>query len=98
MPEINLTQPIKAHGEEVARLDLREPTTEDIIACGYPLQIGNGIATPDAGAIARYIGRLANIPASSVKQLVPRDFNACMAAILPFFGDAAPSQGTESAV
>lgn len=88
MTAVSLRKPIQAHGEELAELTFREPTAEDIIACGYPLQMSDGAATPIAGAVARYISRLAGVPASSVKALSASDFNACMQEVLVFFGDA----------
>ena len=90
MTKVVLRKPVQAHGETIDTLTFREPTGEDIIACGYPLQMGDGAATPIAGVIAKYIGRLGGIPASSVGRLSASDFQACMAAILPFFGDGEP--------
>jgi hypothetical protein len=96
MTTITLRKPIQAHGEEVAELTLREPEAGDIIACGYPLQMSDGAATPLAGPIAKYIERLGGIPAGSVRKMSPADFNACMQVILGFFGDAdaGPSPGS----
>lgn len=85
---IHLTKPITAHGAEVSELTLKEPTTDDIIACGYPLMIADGAVLPQAGPVAKYIARLGGVPPSSVKQLSPADFNACMTAIVGFFGDS----------
>jgi len=87
-----LKKPIMAHGDEVKTLTFREPNGEDIIACGYPLQMGTDTYIPIAGVIAKYIGRLSGIPASSVKALSAVDFNVCMGAILPFFADSASNQ------
>lgn len=87
MAKVTLSKPIFAHGAEVGELVFREPTGEDIVACGYPLQMGDGVATPVAGAIARYISRLGGVPPSAVKQMSGTDFNACMAALLPLFGE-----------
>ena len=94
---ITLKKPIQAHGEQVATLTFREPTCDDIMTCGYPLQMGgDGTFTPIAGAIAKYISRLANVPPNSVKHLSAPDFQACLTAILPFFGDTASSPAPES--
>ena len=83
---ITLSKPVHAHGEEVRVLTLREPVADDIIICGYPLSIGDGGATPQAGAIAKYIARLADIPPSSVRSLAPADFMAAFQVIMHFFG------------
>ncbi len=96
MTKVVLRKSIQAHGEEVRELTFREPEGADIIACGYPLQMGNGTATPDAGAVAKYISRLAGIPAGAVGKLAAADFNACMQAIIPFFGDGDESPDPES--
>ncbi len=85
--KIELTKPITAHGGEVHELELREPTAEDVMVCGYPLTIGDGEATPVADTIGKLIARLGGIPPSSVKQMSVLDFNACMGAILGFFGN-----------
>ncbi len=83
---ITLSRPLEAHGETISRLSLREPNGGDIKVCGYPLQIADGAAVPLAGAICKYIARLGNIPPSTVDKLTPADFNACLAAIVDFFG------------
>lgn len=83
---ITLSRPVDAHGESINQLSLREPNAGDIKVCGYPLQIGEGAAIPVAGAICKYIARLANVPPSTVDRLTPADFNACLTAIVDFFG------------
>jgi len=96
---VTLKKPVQAHGDEVKTLTFREPTGEDIIACGYPLQMsgdGGGSFTPLPGVIAKYIARLAGIPPSSVKALCASDFQACMMEIIPFFADADTSPAPES--
>ena len=86
---VTLTKPIKAHGDEVGELRLREPTAGDIQACGYPLVIGHDESVSfDGSAMVKLIGRLAEIPPSSAQQLSFRDFQACATLIASFFGDA----------
>lgn len=87
MTTVALKKAIQAHGEEVNSLTFREPSTEDIIACGYPFRLSDGQAYPEAGPIAKYIGRLAGIPPSSVRQLGPEDFQSCLTVIIGFFGE-----------
>lgn len=90
---IQLNTPIQAHGEEVSKLTLREPTTEDIIDLGMPMLIVIGADGKSTGiemrqpVIAAYISRLAAVPMSSVKSLKPRDFSAVSAGVVGFFGD-----------
>ncbi|QCO07537.1 phage tail assembly protein [Azospirillum argentinense] len=87
-----LKKPIQAHGDEVKTLTFREPNGDDVMTCGYPLQMhGDGSVVPIAGVVGKYISRLANIPASSVKALCLTDFQACMAVVLPFFTSAEES-------
>lgn len=94
---VTLKNPIQAHGEAVSRLTFREPNGDDIMTCGYPLQMGgDSTFTPLAGVIGKYISRLGGIPASSVKTLSAPDFQACLTAILPFFGDSASSPAPEN--
>ena len=95
---VTLKKPIQAHGEEVAKLTFREPNGDDIMTCGYPLQMaGDGTFTPLAGAIGKYISRLGGIPANSVKALSAPDFQACMMTIIPFFAAGLESPATENA-
>lgn len=89
---ITLSRPVEAHGEAIKTLSLREPNAGDIKVCGYPLQISDGAAIPVAGAICKYIARLANVPPSTVDKLTPADFNACLTAIVDFFGTPEASQ------
>jgi hypothetical protein len=96
MTKVVLKRPIQAHGEEVKELTFREPMGADIIACGYPLLLGNDTVTPEAGAIAKYISRLADIPAGAVAKLSASDFNNCWQAIIPFFKDGGESPAPAS--
>ena len=94
---IQLAQPIRAHGEDVSELTLREPTVKDSMDLGQPFLVilGDG----DTGiriqqkVIGQYIVRLAGIPMSSVEAMSLNDFSAAQAVVLGFFGaggDAAP--------
>lgn len=84
--KIKLTKPILRGDEEITELDLREPDAGDVMACGYPLSIGDGVATPDAVAVGKLIARLSALPPSSIKQLNLVDFNEAMGVVLGFFG------------
>lgn len=89
---VQLSTPIKAHGDELAALDLRAPTTEDVIELGLPTLIIPGADGQSTGVeirqpvIARYVSRLAAIPLGSVKSLSLKDFSLCTAAVMGFFG------------
>ena len=85
--KIKLIKPITAHDQEITEIELREPTTGDVMECGYPLTIGDGVATPNADVIGKIIARLSGIPPSSVKQLSVPDFQVCVGVVLGFFGE-----------
>lgn len=91
---IKLAAPITAHGEEVAELTLRPPTTGDIIEVGLPTLIVMGPGEDAAleirpQVIAKYVARLGAIPMSSVRALTPGDFSKCTSAVMGFFGEGA---------
>lgn len=85
---IQLKKPIKAHGEEVTSLTLREPVPEDVMQVGSPILIIPS-ATGETGfevrakIIAAYIAKLGGIPPSSVKDMHLADFMQCQEALLP---------------
>lgn len=90
---ITLTRPVSAHGEEIDRLCLRQPTTADLIELGQPMRLlpGNGTEEPAIdirmNVVANYVARLAAIPLSSVKALSLADFGRATQAVLGFFGE-----------
>lgn len=91
MKTIKLSQPIKAHGEEVSELELSEPTTKDVMELGYPYLVVPS-DTDETGielrpkVAGRYISRLAKIPMSSVEQLAIADLQLLQGEIMGFFG------------
>ena len=88
---ITLTQAITAHGTEVFELTLRAPTGKDVRELGYPYKLGGDESvTLDADRIARYVTRLANVPLSSVDQIVPYDMNNLAWAVTSFFLGSEP--------
>lgn len=97
--EITLSKPIKAHGQDVSALTLREVTTKDLIELGNPFTIVLGDGSEGSSRIqisnavvAKYISRLAVIPPSSVEQLAPSDFSGIQSVVLGFFGASADGQ------
>lgn len=87
---IKLAKPVKAHGEEVLQLTLREPTVEDQMDLGTPFLIIAGDGETgikiQPKVIAAYVVRLAAVPLSTVKHLSMNEFQLCQAAVLGFFG------------
>lgn len=89
---VALSKTVKAHGEDVDELTLREPTTEDVIELGLPMLFipsasGETATELRQSVLARYISRLAAIPMGSVKALSLRDFSRCTGAVMGFFGE-----------
>lgn len=86
MKEIKLTKSIRAHAEDVHVLELREPTGKDVRELGFPHTLtGDAGVKLDAGVVAKYISRLANIPLSSVDDMSPADLNTISWDIAGFF-------------
>ena len=90
---VNLSKPVMAHGEEVDRLTLRAPTSEDVMQIGLPTllvpgadgeSVGVEVRTPVVG---KYISRLAGVPLSTVKALPFCDFEKCIGAVMGFFNN-----------
>lgn len=86
---IKLSKPVKAHGEEVSELTLREPTTKDVRELGFPYAVAlseqNRIVF-DAAVVAKYLVKLAGVPLSSIDQLSLPDFQALQGVVQGFFG------------
>ncbi len=90
---VTLRKPVQAHGEELSRISMREPTPADLMELGSPMLMipgsdgGVGLDIRH-GVVARYISRLGGIPLSSVKEMNITDFMACSGALLPFLQGA----------
>lgn len=88
---VPLSKPIKAHDEEISEIVMREPTPDDVMELGYPFIVvfteseSTGIEFRPK-VVARYIQRLAQVPASTVKAMTLADLSACQAAVQGFFG------------
>lgn len=93
---IPLAEPVQAYGKTIDCIELRRPTGKEIRDCGYPMQFDeDGNMTPLAGAIARYISKLGDLPMGTVDQIDPAAWSACMGAVLLFFGQS-PAISTTS--
>ncbi|EAR6367439.1 MULTISPECIES: phage tail assembly protein [Citrobacter] len=92
MKEIKLSKSVRAHGDELYVLELREPTGKDVRELGFPYTAsGDAGVKMDAGVIAKYISRLAGVPPSSVDEMQPSDLNTISWEIVGFFlGSSAP--------
>lgn len=82
-----LIKPIEAHGKTYPALELRQPTTADVLEVGMPLDIDfdTGKITFREVEMGKMIARLAEIPLSSVGKLHPADFVFIMAELQVFF-------------
>lgn len=87
---IKLNKSIKAHGEEVTELDLKEPTGRDVQDIGFPYLImmnGDDQALQiQVKTVGKYVSKLAGIPPSSVDQLSAGDLSTLTGAVMSFFG------------
>ena len=95
---VPLSKPVKAHGEDVTELVLREPTVSDTLDLGMPFAIDASGESSEivfrTSVIARYAVRLANVPMGAIKSLAMDDWLAVQGAVQGFFGrsdDAASS-------
>lgn len=86
MIEVQLSKPIKAHGEEITTLAISdEPTVRHLKI--YE-KAGGGVA-----GMAAAIAELAKLPMSSVDAIAPRDFVKISKALEPFFDDGQETGG-----
>lgn len=87
MPKIALSKPIDAHGEQINKIDLAEPTNGDLIDLGDPFTVHADESIEFKNdVIARYVSRLAKIPMSSVREMAIADFWQCKTEIMGFLG------------
>lgn len=88
MAKITLKKPIEAHGEQITEIELRDITGGDVIDLGHPLNItSEGSFTFRMDVVARYVVRLGNVPASTVREMSPGDLSTCAGEIAGFFGE-----------
>lgn len=88
-----LSKPIKVGDEDLAQIELREPTGADLDDLGYPylVMVGEGegerieLRPKVAG---RYISRLAGIPPSAVAKISLADRQRLQGVVMGFFGAA----------
>ncbi|MCO7594273.1 MULTISPECIES: phage tail assembly protein [Pseudomonas] len=84
---VKLSVPIQAHGEEVAELEVRRPTVQEvrnIKALPYKMDKDEAV-TLDMDVAAKYIAVCAAIPSSSVNQLDLSDLNNLAWIVAGFF-------------
>lgn len=97
-----LSEPIKAHGEELAVLHVRRPTPEECRAIkAFPYVLGeSGLPVAEPESAAKYMAVCCAIPPSSVNQLDLHDFNNLAWKIIGFFVNSKaktlPKESTES--
>ncbi|ENK7136593.1 TPA: phage tail assembly protein [Enterobacter roggenkampii] len=86
MKELELSNPVNAHGETISVLEFNEPTGKDVRELGYPYQMNQDESIKlQAHIIAKYIVRLANVPLSTVDQMSPGDLNSAGWLVAGFF-------------
>jgi len=67
-----LTKKIKAHGEDISVLNIREPSGKDIIEFGNPVRVDLQM---NERTMQAQIVNLCAVPPSSVAQMSARDWN-----------------------
>lgn len=87
---MKLSKPIEAHGESVTEIVLREPTGDDIMKCGLPMEAelmedGSKRGCVNTRVVGAYIALLGGIPPSSVRLLAAKDFAALSNEVQRFF-------------
>lgn len=75
---------VKAHGEAIRSLTLREPGGDDILEFGL-------LDSLSAHQFVPLVARLASVPESTVKMMGGRDFSALAGRLARFFSWAAVS-------
>jgi hypothetical protein len=98
MPAVNipLSQPVKAHGQDISAIALCPPLGRDFSRFGFPffLRLTDGTATEELNprAVTALASELAGIPTSSVDALDGMDWLRVAEAIREFVG-AVPPEG-----
>lgn len=88
MIEIKLKKAIKAHGEQVSVLTLREPTGDEVRRVGalpYDVRGDDGSMVPQARVALKYAAICAGVPPSSLDQLSSVDVIVVVNAVFGMF-------------
>lgn len=85
-----LVKPVRAHGEDVTFLVIKQPTSKQAREIGRLPYVLTDNMTPvlDLGVVSKYICQLAAVPMSSVDSLHPKDFNDIGWIVAGFFFSA----------
>lgn len=83
---IDLSSTIQAHGEQVAKLELKKPTGEQVCRLGLPYTMTpDGEVSINMKKVKGYLIELCAIPASAVEQIDPADLNKAAWDVAGFF-------------
>jgi len=84
---LKLAQPITVAGTELAVITLRRPTGKDVREIGLPYTtaMDGGNVSLAMGPVCRYVGRLAQLPPSTVDLICPSDLNTLAWTVAGFF-------------
>jgi hypothetical protein len=100
---VALVKPVKAQGEEISELTLREPTGMDIAEVGGPPVLLDMTSDPpavtfDGKKMTAMLARLAAVPPSTIKALSAEDWTTAAWSVSPFFipklGNPPPAPAT----
>lgn len=91
---VTLKKPIEAHGQQLAVLNLAEPSGQHVVQLGEPfvLTADGGIRELPAITI-NYIVKLGKIPRNAAEALAPGDRKAVFLKLLPFLMPEEPQEG-----
>jgi hypothetical protein len=82
---------------EIHEIKLREPTGRDVREAGVPLIFSaDGTFRVDAQSMAAMVARLSDHSLATLDELSVGDWMRCQEAVLPFFGEEAPTAAPSS--
>lgn len=90
--ELILKQPIKHGEDEISKLHLRAPVTNEIRDIGFPYFFTDeGNISISTKACYKYLKCMTKLPNTVLEKMGPEDFrNACLS-IISFFGESVES-------
>lgn len=90
MAEITLKKPLELpNGDTLSTVTLREPTVDDVVKHGLPVEMGYDghmvVMKVNAKTVMAYVATLSGLPPSNFKQLGMADFAVLSGVVQGFF-------------
>jgi hypothetical protein len=98
---IPLSRSYEAHGETINKLELREPTGDDLFTCGMPMRMVANEATGQTEIIVSMpemlsvLSRISDVPRGVFKQMPSHEAFKVVNAALPLFLAGPEEAGTD---